>query len=75
MILAQYLALQGATNLRKSIKRSVKADDSPFVSGQLCIVFQECSLRQDFGISFFLNVFLIFHQISGCKTKLDAVID
>ena len=43
-MLAQYLALQGATDLRKSMKRSVNAVDSPtvnkdrsypFVSGKL----------------------------------------
>ena len=31
-MLAEYLALQGATNLRKSTKRSARADDSPRVN-------------------------------------------
>ena len=50
-MLAQYLALQGTTNLRKSRKRNVKAVDSPQVNQErtfhlnllvesFCIVFQ-----------------------------------
>ena len=60
----------------KSMKGSAKAVDSLQVKKErtfhvhllvdsFCIVFQKYSLRQDFRLSFVLNLFLILHQISG----------
>ena len=73
-MLAQYLALQSATNLRKSMKRSAKAVDSPHVNKErsfhvhlsaesFCIVFQKYCIFYDKASGSAL--FLIFDQISG----------
>ena len=82
-MLAEYLALQGATSLRKSKKRSARADDSPRVIKErsfhvyllvesFCIVFQKYILRQGFRLSFVLSWLLIFDQFSGsCSYKID----
>ena len=75
-MLAQYLALQGVTYLRKSMKRSVIVVNSPQANKErtfhvnllvesFCIVFQKYILRQCFRLSVALNFFLIFDQISG----------
>ena len=86
-MLAQYLALQGATNLRKSMKRSAKAVDSPQVNEErtfhiqlsverFSIVFQIYILRQGFRLSFVLNLLLIFDQTSdSCSCKIRVCID
>ena len=74
-MLAQHLALQGATNLRRSMKRSVEAVDSPQLKKERTfhvhlslesfgIIFHIYILRQGFRLSFVLNLFLIFYQIS-----------
>ena len=83
-MLAQYLVSQGATDLRKSMKRSVEAVHSPQVNKErafhihlsvesFCIVFQKCILREGFRLCFVLKLLLIFDQISGsfsCKIVL-----
>ena len=79
---AQYLVLLGATNLRKSKKKSTECVNSPQVNKErklhahllvesFCIVFQKYILRQRFRVSVVPKLFLIFHQISGlCSYKM-----
>ena len=75
-MLAEYLVSLGATNLQKSKAKGIKVVNSPQASWErifhvhllvenFCIVFQKYILRQGFGLSLALNLFLIFHQISG----------
>ena len=53
-MLAQYLALQGATNLRRSMKRNVTAVDSPHVNQERTFHIQ---LLMEASASFSKNAF------------------
>ena len=76
------LVSQGATNLRKSKTRSVKAVNSPQVNKErtfrvhllvesFCISIQKYILQQGFRLSRVLKMFLTFHHISSsCCYKI-----
>ena len=72
--------------MRKSKTESIMAVNSPqakkerafhFLSlvESLCIVFQKYFLRQGFRLSLVLNLFLIFHQISGSRSYRIVLIE
>ena len=81
-MLAQYLPWLDAINLKKSNKnvlglsmlfRLAETDfHIYFCVERFYIIFQKCTLRQGFWLSFVLNLFLLFHnivqQISGSRS-------
>ena len=81
-MLAQYLVLLGAISLQKSMKKSIKAVSSPQIEKErtfhvhllmesFYVIFKKYVLGQGFSLSFVLNLFLIFHQISGsCSYRM-----
>ena len=84
-MLVQYLVSLGATNLRKSIKNSVKVINIPQVNLKMsshvhllvesfCIVLEKYILRKGFRLSLVVNFFLIFDQLSGsCSYRFVSI--